>query len=202
MKSKKITAIVLSALMALSVNTVAATAAFAAEPAQSTTLSAEPNETVTVAWSNENYPVTKNDAGEYVAINKNGKPAKYNGLQIATVTTQNSDGTKTVETTRYTFKDGKCTDVKTSTKTATGTTQTTDAKKPAANKEVESTKVTYSNEKYQLSEDGKQVTTKDGRPVKYNGLLIRTTVTTFTDGSTSTTHDRFNFKDGVLQEAK
>lgn len=196
MKAKKVTAILLSALMALSASAVAAPAAFAADPAQVTTLTAEPSETVTVEWSNPDYPVIKNDAGEYVAIGKAGTPIKYNGLQVQTTTTKNSDGTQTVEKVRYTFKDGKCTDVKTTTNSS-GTTATT------PNKPIESSKVTYSNDKYALSEDGKQVITADtGKPVKYNGLLIRTTINTYTDGSTSTVNERFNFKDGVLQETK
>lgn len=200
MKSKKFAAIVMSALMALSTSAVAAPAVFAAETAQTTTLSAEPNESVTVEWANGKYPVVKNDKGEYVAINASGKPVKYNGYQIQTTTTNNGDGTQTVETVRYTFKDGKCTDVKTSTKSgkAASASNTGTA---SQDKTVQSTKVTYSNEKYKLNEDNtKVVNAKTGRTVKYNGLLIRTTTTTYTDGSSSAKHERFNFKDGVLQQ--
>lgn len=204
MKSKKFAAIVMSALMAISTSAVAAPAAFAAETSQtqSTVLSAEPNESVTVEWANGKYPVVKNDKGEYVAINASGKPVKYNGYQIQTTTTQNGDGTQTVETVRYTFKDGKCTDVKTSSKSGKAASSTSAKTSTASqNKTAASTKVTYSNEKYKLNDDGtKVVTAKTGRPVKYNGLLIRTTTTTYTDGSSSTQHDRFNFKDGVLQQ--
>lgn len=195
MKTRKITAIILSALMALSTSSAAATSVFA-EEVNTTTLTAEPDELVTVQWSNGQYPVIQNDKGEYIAIGKAGTPVKYNGLQIQTTTTE-KDGKKTVETVRYTFKDGKCTDVKT---LSNGKSTAPD---PNEGKEVASTKVTYSNDKYALSEDNKQVVTANGsRPVKYNGLLIRTTKTEYTDGSSSTKNERFNFKDGVLQESK
>lgn len=207
MKNKRFPAIILSALMALSVPATAS-AVFAAQPLEptDTAVTASSGEQVTVEWSNENYPVTQNDQGEYIALRKDGTPAKFNGIQTQTTTTKHDDGTQTVEKVRYTFKNGKCTDVKTSTSTTTtgpASQAATDAAAQAANvdKTPESTKVTYNSDKFVLSDDGTQViNAKTGHPAKYNGLLIKTTVTTYTDGTTSTTHERYNFKDGVLQE--
>ena len=186
--SRKFIAVLLSFVMATGMAVAASVPVFAEEAVPS----------VTTTWANEDYPVIQNENGEYIAVNSEGKPVKYNGLQIKTTTTENTDGTRVEETVRYTFKNGKCTQVKES------RTTTLEPGQPAAatadpNATPVSTKVTYSNPKYSIQEDGDtvKVISEKGNPVKYNGILIRTMTTTNSDGSQTVTKDRFTFKDGV-----
>lgn len=186
--SRKFIAILLSFVMTTGMAVAASVPVFAEEAVPS----------VTTTWANEDYPVIQNENGEYIAVNSEGKPVKYNGLQIKTTTTENTDGTRVEETVRYTFKNGKCTQVKES------RTTTLEPGQPAAatadpNATPVSTKVTYSNPKYSIQEDGDtvKVISEKGNPVKYNGILIRTMTTTNSDGSQTVTKDRFTFKDGV-----
>ena len=186
--SRKFIAVLLSFVMTTGMAVAASVPVFAEEAVPS----------VTTTWANEDYPVIQNENGEYIAVNSEGKPVKYNGLQIKTTTTENTDGTRVEETVRYTFKNGKCTQVKES------RTTTLEPGQPAAatadpNATPDSTKVTYSNPKYSIQEDGDtvKVISEKGNPVKYNGILIRTTTTTNSDGSQTVTKDRFTFKDGV-----
>ena len=186
--SRKFIAVLLSFVMTTGMAVAASVPVFAEEAVPS----------VTTTWANEDYPVIQNENGEYIAVNSEGKPVKYNGLQIKTTTTENTDGTRVEETGRYTFKNGKCTQVKES------RTTTLEPGQPAAatadpNATPVSTKVTYSNPKYSIQEDGDtvKVISEKGNPVKYNGILIRTMTTTNSDGSQTVTKDRFTFKDGV-----
>ena len=186
--SRKFIAVLLSFVMTTGMAVAASVPVFAEEAVPS----------VTTTWANEDYPVIQNENGEYIAVNSEGKPVKYNGLQIKTTTTENTDGTRVEETVRYTFKNGKCTQVKES------RTTTLEPGQPAAatadpNATPVSTKVTYSNPKNSIQEDGDtvKVISEKGNPVKYNGILIRTTTTTTSDGSQTVTKDRFTFKDGV-----
>ncbi len=186
--SRKFIAVLLSFVMTTGMAVAASVPVFAEEAVPS----------VTTTWANEDYPVIQNENGEYIAVNSEGKPVKYNGLQIKTTTTENTDGTRVEETVRYTFKNGKCTQVKES------RTTTLEPGQPAAatadpNATPVSTKVTYSNPKYSIQEDGDtvKVISEKGNPVKYNGILIRTMTTTNSDGSQTVTKDRFTFKDGV-----
>ena len=186
--SRKFIAVLLSFVMTTGMAVAASVPVFAEEAVPS----------VTTTWANEDYPVIQNENGEYIAVNSEGKPVKYNGLQIKTTTTENTDGTCVEETVRYTFKNGKCTQVKES------RTTTLEPGQPAAatadpNATPVSTKVTYSNPKYSIQEDGDtvKVISEKGNPVKYNGILIRTMTTTNSDGSQTVTKDRFTFKDGV-----
>ena len=186
--SRKFIAVLLSFVMTTGMAVAASVPVFAEEAVPS----------VTTTWANEDYPVIQNENGEYIAVNSEGKPVKYNGLQIKTTTTENTDGTRVEETVRYTFKNGKCTQVKES------RTTTLEPGQPAAatadpNATPVSTKVTYSNPKYSIQEDGDtvKVISEKGNPVKYNGILIRTMKTTNSDGSQTVTKDRFTFKDGV-----
>lgn len=189
--SRKFIAVLLSFVMTTGMAVAASVPVFAEEAVPS----------VTTTWANEDYPVIQNENGEYIAVNSEGKPVKYNGLQIKTTTTENTDGTRVEETVRYTFKNGKCTQVKES------RTTTLEPGQPAAatadpNATPVSTKVTYSNPKYSIQEDGDtvKVISEKGNPVKYNGILIRTMTTTNSDGSQTVTKDRFTFKDGVQVE--
>ena len=100
--SRKFIAVLLSFVMTTGMAVAASVPVFAEEAVPS----------VTTTWANEDYPVIQNENGEYIAVNSEGKPVKYNGLQIKTTTTENTDGTRVEETVRYTFKNGKCTQVK------------------------------------------------------------------------------------------
>ncbi len=188
-----------------------------AVPALAEEITETPNAVVT--WSNPNYTVQQNDKGENKVIGKNGNTIVYNGLLAKTTTTENADGTKTYETVRYTFKDGTCTDVKTTnmpykplpgteTKKNDAVSGTVAGAKSNEEKSVKSTKVSWSGDKYKVLKDGDRyvVVLRDAEntesPIIYNGLVIKTETVTYTDGSSQVIETRYNFKNGVNTDIK
>lgn len=215
--TRKALAVVMSCLMAGSVLAVSVPAASAAETKSSTST------VTTTEWSNPKYPVKKDASGEYRAYSSEGKPVKFNGLQCEIITTKKPDGTEEVNTVRYTFEDGKCTDVKTVKGRpnlypldGTETKKAAEPKKKAsknkketsADKKVASVKYTYSNDSYRVAKDadGKYIIvakdSKSKKPVKFNGLMIVTETTTYSDGSKQVKTTRYTFKDGVNTSVK